>query len=71
VFHAPVSHRHGDAYSRHGSPLLIMEVYPGFAAEWWFVPVRAVSFDDLRCGIRNSDGRTHTEHGMRGRVIIE
>ena len=48
-----------------------IEVYPGFAAEWWFVPVQAGSFDDLRCGIRAADGRTHTEHGMRGRVIIE
>lgn len=47
-----------------------IEVYPGFAAEWWFVPVQAGSFDDLRCGIRDPDGRTHTEHGMRGRVII-
>ncbi|MBC7433330.1 MAG: biphenyl 2,3-dioxygenase [Rubritepida sp.] len=48
-----------------------LEVYPGFAAEWWFVPVQAGDFDDLRCGIRDPDGRSHTEHGMRGRIIIE
>lgn len=47
-----------------------VEVYPGHAAEWWLVPVQAGRFDDLRCGIRAPDGRTHAEHGMRGEVII-
>lgn len=47
-----------------------IEVYPGHAAEWWLVPVQAGRFDDLRCGIRAPDGRTHAEHGMRGEVII-
>ena len=48
-----------------------IEVYPGFAAEWWFVPVQAGRFADLRCDIRAEDGRTHAEHGMRGEVVIE
>ena len=48
-----------------------IEVYPGFSAEWWFVPVAAGTFTDLRCEIRAADGRTHAEHGMRGTIIIE
>lgn len=48
-----------------------VEVYPGQTAEWWLVPVQAGRFDDLRCDIRASDGRTHSAHGMRGEVIIE
>jgi uncharacterized cupredoxin-like copper-binding protein len=48
-----------------------IEVYPGHDAEWWFVPVQAGRFTDLRCGIRAADGRTHAEHGMRGEIVIE
>ena len=48
-----------------------IEVHPGFAAEWWFVPVQAGRFDDLRCEIRSADGRSHAEQGMRGSVVIE
>jgi uncharacterized cupredoxin-like copper-binding protein len=48
-----------------------IEVYPGQTAEWWFVPVQAGRFTDLRCDIRAADGRTHAEHGMRGEVVIE
>jgi uncharacterized cupredoxin-like copper-binding protein len=47
-----------------------IEVYPGFAAEWWFVPVATGRITDLRCGIRAPDGRTHTEHGMTGEIVI-
>ena len=47
-----------------------VEVYPGHAAEWWFVPVQAGRFADLRCDIKAEDGRTHAEHGMRGEVVI-
>ena len=48
-----------------------IEVWPGFSAEWWFVPVQAGRFTDLRCEIKAEDGRTHAEHGMRGEVVIE
>jgi uncharacterized cupredoxin-like copper-binding protein len=48
-----------------------IEVYPGHAAEWWFVPVAAGRIADLRCGIVASDGRTHAEHGMVGEIVIE
>ncbi len=47
-----------------------IEVYPGHAAEWWFVPVGAGRITDLRCGIRAPDGRTHAEHGMVGEIVI-
>src|SRR6266545_799012 len=40
-----------------------IEVYPGHAAEWWFVPIAAGRVKDLRCGVVK-DGRTHAELGM-------
>jgi len=48
-----------------------IEVYPGHAAEWWFVPVAAGRVKDLRCGIVGKDGRSHAEHGMVGEIVIE
>src|SRR6185503_7320065 len=48
-----------------------IEVYPGHAAEWWFVPVAAGRVADLRCGIVAKDGKTHAEHGMVGEIVIE
>ena len=48
-----------------------IEVYPGHAAEWWFVPVAAGRVTDLRCGIVGKDGRSHAAHGMVGEIIIE
>ncbi len=48
-----------------------IEVYPGQSAEWWFVPVQAGRYTDLRCGIRLADGSTHADHGMRGEILIE
>ena len=48
-----------------------IEVYPGHAAEWWFVPVATGKISDLRCGIVGADGRTHAEHGMVGEIVIE
>lgn len=47
-----------------------IEVYPGHQAEWWFVPVQAGRFRDLRCGIRMPDGSTHADHGMTGEIIV-
>jgi uncharacterized cupredoxin-like copper-binding protein len=47
-----------------------IEVYPGHAAEWWFVPVAAGRVSDLRCGIVK-DGMTHAQLGMTGEIVIE
>lgn len=52
-------------------PVREVEPHGGQTIEWWLVPVQAGRFEDLRCEIRAADGRTHTEHGMRGVVIIE
>jgi uncharacterized cupredoxin-like copper-binding protein len=43
-----------------------IEVYPGATAEWWFVPVKTGSFDDLRCTVKG-----HTEAGMVGAITIK
>jgi uncharacterized cupredoxin-like copper-binding protein len=48
-----------------------IEVYPGHAAEWWFVPVATGRVTDLRCGIVGSDGKTHADRGMVGEIVIE
>jgi len=48
-----------------------IEVYPGYTAEWWFVPIATGRVTDLRCGIVAPDGRTHAEHGMVGEIVIE
>jgi uncharacterized cupredoxin-like copper-binding protein len=48
-----------------------IEVFPGHAAEWWFVPVAAGRVADLRCGIVAKDGKTHAQLGMTGEIVIE
>jgi uncharacterized cupredoxin-like copper-binding protein len=48
-----------------------VEVYPGHAAEWWFVPVQTGRVTDLRCGIVGKDGKSHADHGMVGEIVIE
>jgi len=48
-----------------------IEVYPGFSAEWWFVPIATGRVTDLQCGIRGKDGKTHADHGMVGEIVIE
>ena len=48
-----------------------IEVYPGHSAEWWFVPVATGHVTDLQCGIRGADGKTHSDHGMIGEIVIE
>lgn len=52
-------------------PLREIEVYPGHSAEWWFVPVAAGRITDLRCDIKDADGKTHAELGMTGEIVIE
>jgi hypothetical protein len=48
-----------------------IEVYPGHAAEWWFVPVAAGRARDLRCGIVARTTKVIPSHGMVGEIVIE
>ena len=43
-----------------------IEVYPGGTAEWWFVPVKTGSLNDLKCSIKG-----HAEGGMVGTITIK
>lgn len=43
-----------------------IEVYPNGTAEWWFVPVKTGTFNDLKCTIKG-----HTEAGMIGSISIK
>ena len=47
-----------------------IEVYPGGSAEWWFVPVATGQLSDLHCHVKDKDGATHAEKGMRGAIRI-
>lgn len=46
-----------------------IEVYPGGTTEWFFVPV-ATGTVGLACGIKDKDGKTHGENGMKGTITI-
>lgn len=46
--------------------ILEIEVYPGNTAEWWFVPVKAVTLNDLKCTVKG-----HSEGGMVGTITIK
>jgi hypothetical protein len=46
-----------------------VEVYPGGTTEWFFVPV-ATGTVEMRCGIKDKDGKTHAENGMHGTITI-
>lgn len=43
-----------------------IEIYPNAVTEWWFVPVKAGSFGDLKCTIPG-----HAEAGMVGHILIK
>jgi len=43
-----------------------IEVYPDAVTEWWFVPIKAGQFGDLKCTIPG-----HAEAGMVGRITIK
>jgi len=47
-----------------------IEVYPGGTTEWWFVPVATGTITDLSCSIKDKDGKTHFESGMKGTITI-
>jgi uncharacterized cupredoxin-like copper-binding protein len=42
-----------------------IEVYPGQQAERWLVPVKAGTFDDLKCSIPG-----HAGQGMTGTIVV-
>jgi uncharacterized cupredoxin-like copper-binding protein len=46
-----------------------VEVYPGGTTEWFFVPV-ATGTVEMRCGIKDKDGKSHAENGMHGSITI-
>ena len=46
--------------------VLDIEVYPGGTAEWWFVPVKSATLNDLKCTIKG-----HSEGGMVGGITIK
>lgn len=50
-----------------------IEVFPGGTTEWWFVPVQTGTFTDLHCHVEaeGSEGTTHADMGMVGKIIIE
>lgn len=43
-----------------------IEIYPGQTAEWFFVPVKTASLNDLKCTIQG-----HSEAGMVGAIEIK
>jgi uncharacterized cupredoxin-like copper-binding protein len=42
-----------------------IEVYPGQQTEWWLVPVKTGTFNDLKCTIPG-----HADHGMTGTIVV-
>ena len=49
-----------------------IEIFPDNVVEWWFIPVKTGIFDDLNCKITDEKSdKTHSQMGMRGRIIIE
>ncbi len=47
-----------------------IEVYPGGTTEWWFVPISTGTLTDLGCSIKEKDGETHVQKGMKGTIVI-
>jgi uncharacterized cupredoxin-like copper-binding protein len=48
-----------------------VEAHPGGTVEWWFVPVATGTLEDLRCTVKDPDGKTHAEKGMTGKIVIK
>jgi len=61
-----VNGKNGKPIAEIKGPIREIEVYPQGTAEWWFVPVKAGTFNDLKCTIAG-----HAEAGMVGKVIIK
>lgn len=43
-----------------------IEVLPGGTAEWWFVPIKTATLNDLRCTVEG-----HAQGGMTGTISIK
>ena len=49
-----------------------VEVWPGEALEWWFVPLKTGIFLDLKCNVKDKETElNHSEMGMKGKIIIK
>ncbi|MEX0951073.1 MAG: plastocyanin/azurin family copper-binding protein [Gammaproteobacteria bacterium] len=55
----------GDATAEVKGHIREVEVFPGYTAEWWFVPIQTGKFGDLVCTV---DG--HEAAGMTGTIEI-
>jgi uncharacterized cupredoxin-like copper-binding protein len=48
-----------------------VEVFPMSIVEWWLVPIKTGEFDDLHCYVKDKKtGKTHSEMGMVGTIIV-
>ncbi|OUV03826.1 MAG: hypothetical protein CBC42_01545 [Betaproteobacteria bacterium TMED82] len=48
-----------------------IEVFPGYSSEWWVVPLKTGTFNDLRCRVEDKEtGLTHNEMGMIGVIEV-
>ncbi len=61
-----INNNKGEAMAEIKGDISEIEVFPGYKAEWWFVPVKTGKFGDLHCSIPG-----HTEAGMKGVIIIK
>jgi len=49
-----------------------VEIFPNNTLEWWFVPIKTGVFEDLNCKVIDKKiNKSHSEMGMRGKIIIE
>lgn len=63
---AQVNGRDGKPIAEVKGAVREIEVYPQGTAEWWFVPVKAGEFNDLKCTIPG-----HADKGMVGKIVIK
>ena len=49
-----------------------VEIFPNNSLQWWFVPIKTGTFNDLICHVKDEEtGNVHSEMGMRGTIIID
>tara|TARA_X000000950_G_scaffold150716_1_gene185738 strand:- start:1013 stop:1435 length:423 start_codon:yes stop_codon:yes gene_type:complete len=52
--------------------ILEVEIFPNNTLEWWFVPIKTGIFEDLNCKVIDKKlNKSHSDMGMRGKIIIE
>jgi uncharacterized cupredoxin-like copper-binding protein len=47
-----------------------VEVLPGGTIEWWLVPISTGVLKDVHCHIKDKDGKTHADKGMKATITI-